>query len=81
MERTGIRIKLLQKNDPMKNKDCGENGRFVRSTSEKGNCRKPGITYSITCNEEVVVVVEIYFSSIMQVYKNAEKCHAATQAQ
>ena len=53
VERPGIKVKrLLQKNDPIKSGVCGDNGCFVCTTSNKGNCRKSGITYAITCEGE-----------------------------
>ena len=50
VERAGIKLKKrLQKNDPYKRKECDDNGCFVCSTSNTGNCRKSGVTYDIVC--------------------------------
>ena len=50
VERAGIKLKkLLQKNDPYKRKECGDNECFVCSTTNTGNCRKSGVTYDIMC--------------------------------
>ena len=50
IEKSGTKVKrILQKNDPFKKKKCDDEKCFVCSTTEKGNCRKPGITYKIRC--------------------------------
>ena len=40
---------MLQKNDPNKSGECGDEDCFVCSTSKEGSCKKSGITYAIEC--------------------------------
>ena len=50
VEKPGTKIKrLLQKNDPNKQQVCRDEKCFVCTTTKDGNCRKTGITYTITC--------------------------------
>ena len=50
VEKPGIKVKkILQKNDPFKRKECNLQECFICSTSRKGNCRRTGVTYKITC--------------------------------
>ena len=50
VERAGVRVKrMLQKNDPFKDKTCNEDNCFICSTTGEGKCRKSGITYQICC--------------------------------
>ena len=50
VERSGTKVKrMLQKNDPFKNKKCDDPACMICSTTGKGSCRKNGITYKMTC--------------------------------
>ena len=50
VERAGVRVKkMLQKNDPFKDKTCNEENCLVCSTTGEGKCRKSGVTYEIEC--------------------------------
>ena len=53
MERSGTKIvKLLQKNDPFKIKECEKDDCMLCNTSKSGNCRSSGIVYEIACEGE-----------------------------
>jgi len=53
IERAGRRIgKLLQVNDPFKEKQCNKNNCMLCKSSGKGNCRSTGIVYEISCEGE-----------------------------
>ena len=50
IEKAGTKVKrMLQRNNPFKAGECNDERCFVCSTSKKGNCRKPGVTYDIRC--------------------------------
>ena len=50
VERPGKKFKqMLQKNDPFKQKECGDESCFVCNTTKEGSCRKPGVTYMMNC--------------------------------
>ena len=70
VEKAGTKVKdLLQRNDPLSDKQCNDNKCFVCSTHKddlKGNCRTSGITYSITCDND-----QCSFRYIGQSSKNA----------
>ena len=52
-ERSGTKIaRLLQKNDPFKNKECGKEDCLVCSNNGNGNCRSSGIVYEVECEGE-----------------------------
>ena len=50
VEKPGIKIKrMLQRNNTVKSMVCADTKCFIFSSSKQGNCRKTGVTYSITC--------------------------------
>ena len=50
VERPGKKVKqLLQKNNPYKGKECGDEKCFVCSTTKEGSCKKSGVTYAVVC--------------------------------
>ena len=52
-EKSGMKIvRLLQKNDPFKRKECGKENCLVCTTEGSGNCRSSGIVYEIECEGE-----------------------------
>jgi len=52
VEKSGVRlIKMMQRNDPFKEKECNGENCFICASSKKGGCRGSGITYKIECEE------------------------------
>lgn len=50
VERSGTKVKrVLQKNDPFKGERCDNTTCMICNTTRKGNCRRNGITYKMTC--------------------------------
>jgi hypothetical protein len=50
VERSGTKVKrMLQKNDPFRRQKCGDAKCKICNTTGKGNCRRNGITYKLTC--------------------------------
>ena len=50
VEKAGTKVKRkLQRNNPFKERECKDERCFVCTTTRKGNCRKPGVTYDVRC--------------------------------
>ena len=50
VERAGLRVKkMLQTNDPFREKLCSSDGCMVCGTTGEGNCRKNGVVYQKQC--------------------------------
>ena len=50
VEKAGIRVKkILQINNPFKDRTCNEDNCLVCSTTGEGRCRKTGVTYQVSC--------------------------------
>jgi len=56
IEKSGIKIvRMLQKNDPFRNRKCEKDDCFVCKGENGGNCRSSGIIYEINCEGECPV--------------------------